>query len=607
MADPQSLYENLTSASTNDKSRLVGLFFVAILLVLLQPILVASKINQTLNAQGPLESASWFAVLVPYWIMGGLLIVLTFVAAAFVPARERLAICVTGVEQFFWYLGIIFLCLKWDRTWGDSILYRQVLAPVFIAMILRWSRSFLIMHKIRKDVNRMVTSDYIENEFLKGRPMDELPEEEQADIKDSFMVISVDPEFEPHSPDLSSEDLEEGKVEASPEYRAAMDIYNDTFYGLARSLVIGGVFLILLTLKLDDRLNDGANWWAVFSPIWIDRGSRLVFSFYKCLCGGISGEEVVLYAGSNFPTGSGVEGNDADGNVSVNSKTSTDGKGEQEKLESHVVTHTASSETNNIGGESPTETNNNSTEPDSTIEIEKNIAEEKGRDEIKEENNKKETAISSTEESLELEQKTDVEDGSAKIADEYNFFDEGTYHDFESAYAQAENDSKQERAKSCSESCSIIFQLIILCLVVAKIEKSYEYLYGYDDDTGFNVFWILFPFFLIFGCVGCCCALLIFGSTADSLGDETDDNNDNDDDNDNENVVGSQYDPENPPANYSNGNEDDHQVVEKDEKSAPEVKVAAAPVANSGELLAAEELIPVVVDRPPESTMDDLD
>ena len=109
MADPQSLYENLTSASTNDKSRLVGLFFVAILLVLLQPILVAAKINQTLNAQGPLESASWFAVLVPYWIMGGLLIVLTFVAAAFVPARERLAICLTGVEQFFWYLGIIFL------------------------------------------------------------------------------------------------------------------------------------------------------------------------------------------------------------------------------------------------------------------------------------------------------------------------------------------------------------------------------------------------------------------------------------------------------------------------------------------------------------------
>ena len=461
------------------------------------------------------------------------------------------------------------------------------------------------MHKIRKDVNRMVTSDYIENEFLKGRPMEDLPEEEQADIKDSFMVISVDPEYEPHAPDLSDEDLEEEKVEASPEYRTAMDIYNDTFYGLVSSLVIGGIFLILLTLKLDDRLNDGANWWAVFSPIWIDRGSRLVFSFYKCLCGGISGEEVVLYAGSNFPTENGVDGNDADadGNVSVNSKASVDGKGEQGTLESEGVTHTASSDTNNISGESPTETNNNNDKPDSTIEIEKNAAEEKKRDENSKENNKKEMTISSTKESPELEQQTDVEDGSAKIADEYNFLDEDTYHDFESAYAQAENDSKQERAKSCSESCSIIVQLIILCLVVAKVEKSYGYLYGYDDDTGFNVFWILFPFFLIFGCVGCCCALLIFGSAADSFGEETDDNNYND----NDNVVGSQYDPEDPPINNSNGNGGDHQVAEKEEESAPEVKAAAAPIANSGEPVAAEELVPVVVDCPPEGTMDDLD
>ena len=107
-ADPQSLYENLISASFHDKSRLVGLFFLAIILLLTQPILIAAKINQTLQS-GPLETVSWFAILVPYWVMGALFIILTFVAAIFVPTQDRLTICLVGVEQIFWGLGLIFL------------------------------------------------------------------------------------------------------------------------------------------------------------------------------------------------------------------------------------------------------------------------------------------------------------------------------------------------------------------------------------------------------------------------------------------------------------------------------------------------------------------
>lgn len=108
-ADPQSIYENLTSASVNDKSRLVGLFFIAILLVLTQPILIAAKVNQTLQFEGPLRTTSWFSILVPYWVLGSLLIILTFVAAFYVPTTDRLPICLSGLEQIFWYIGIIFL------------------------------------------------------------------------------------------------------------------------------------------------------------------------------------------------------------------------------------------------------------------------------------------------------------------------------------------------------------------------------------------------------------------------------------------------------------------------------------------------------------------
>ena len=110
-ANPQAVFENLTSASFVDKSRLLGLFFILILLVLLQPILIAAKINQDLQVVGggALATASWFAILVPYWVMEGLIIILTFIAAFYVPTEDRLAICLTGLEQLFWYLGVIFL------------------------------------------------------------------------------------------------------------------------------------------------------------------------------------------------------------------------------------------------------------------------------------------------------------------------------------------------------------------------------------------------------------------------------------------------------------------------------------------------------------------
>ena len=109
-SDPQALYDNLSGASFMDKSRLVGLFFVAILLLLLQPILIAAKVNQSLQMQGgALENASWFAILVPYWVIGGLILIVTFIAVFFVPAQDILSICLTGFEQLFWYFGVIFL------------------------------------------------------------------------------------------------------------------------------------------------------------------------------------------------------------------------------------------------------------------------------------------------------------------------------------------------------------------------------------------------------------------------------------------------------------------------------------------------------------------
>jgi curved DNA-binding protein CbpA len=143
LANPGALYENLTGASFIDKTKIVGFVTVLILLILLQPILICSKINQDLEKRGGLQDTSWFVVLIPYWIVGGVIIILTSLLVPFIPPRDRLSIALSALEQCFWYLAMIFLCLRWDGTWNNP--YRQIFAPVYIAVLLRWTQSCKIL------------------------------------------------------------------------------------------------------------------------------------------------------------------------------------------------------------------------------------------------------------------------------------------------------------------------------------------------------------------------------------------------------------------------------------------------------------------------------
>lgn len=337
----------------------------------------------------------------------------------------------------------------------------------------------------------MVTSDYIEKEYLKGRSMEDLPQEEQEELMKAFIVVSVDPEFIPSAEDLTDEELEEERVASSAEFEAATEIYGKSFYALACSLFFGSIFLILLTLKLDDRLGSGANWWAVFSPFWIERGGRLLLSLYKCSCGGISGDEIVVYGGEDFPVAFEVDGtNENESNDKNVEETATEEKNNDENA---TKVSQAGDEGVQIGdgGKSDNATNEKSagdkTKPASPTGTHSN----------------------------------DVEDND----DEEIHLDQDTYDAFQSAYQEAEKTTQQERAQSCTESCLLIFQIVIVSLVVAKIQKNYD---SVDpNDVGFNVFWILFPFFLIFGLTLCCCAILIFGSAPEPPEGELDeDSND---------------------------------------------------------------------------------
>merc|ERR1712238_613141 len=89
---------------------------------------------------------------------------------------------------------------------------------------------------------------------------------------------------------------------------------------------------------------------------------------------------------------------------------------------------------------------------------------------------------------------------------------------------KTEKNSMKEKSRFFFECCIIIFQIIVLCMIVVKIEKNYNEV-NQPDDTGFNIFWILFPFLLFFGLICGCCTLLIYGASQENQEDEIDEAN----------------------------------------------------------------------------------
>jgi hypothetical protein len=72
----------------------------------------------------------------------------------------------------------------------------------------------------------------------------------------------------------------------------------------------------------------------------------------------------------------------------------------------------------------------------------------------------------------------------------------------------------EARAKGQWQCCVAVFQLIVLCLAVGKLQDDYRPEQGGDDpfSTGYNAFWILFPVFLLAGILVCCCSCLIYSA-----------------------------------------------------------------------------------------------
>jgi hypothetical protein len=380
----------------------------------------------------------------------------------------------------------------------------------------------------------MVTVDYLEKEVLKGKSLEDLEEADLVELQQNYLVVTLPPEFVPHAEEgveLDDAKIEEQKVESSPEFEAATEIYNNTFGGLANSLLFGTIFLILLTRKLDSKLD--ASWWVVFIPIFLERGGRWLLNLHRCVCGGVVGDEIIVHMS---PEGTEEE---------VKDPAKTEKKDDDEQQENAedpdnstkkdtAVLESVKDKVKKIEAKKVKKSNSN--EKESKVDDNKSLATE--NDESKEEG---EAAKPDDVKAAASKDKSNADESDAKATSdgaENIHIDEETFHAWQSAYEQAEENAMQEQAKASSECCNLTLQLILLCLIVAKVDKAYE---SVDpNDSGFNVFWILAPFFIFFGVICCCCTLLIYGAAPGNAEEIYDDA-----------VPGKseEVDPENPPSN----------------------------------------------------------
>ena len=489
--NPGAMYENLARASFCDKSRLVVLAFLLCCLLLLQPILIASKINQELREEGVLYETMWVLVLIPWWLFYGLVVVLAqFVVFS---VTHKGLFLLAFFEHAAWFVGEFFLALRWD----GSILwdYKVVFIPIYVALALRWTHKMLRLQKIHNALQRMVTLDYLEQHILEGgRRYQDLTEEEIHDIAQQYVVVHVPPV-------AAQETDEEVKVQASPEYEQAADAYTELVNSLIEGIFVNTSFVALVVAKVDGAIS--VSWWVVFVPIWVNLGLTILASVYTCCCVPNMGSEVIVDNDESEKEGSDDGDKDRDADPAfADVEASIRGGSIQLPLQDAAEANSTAtpdkepdSKKDITVDESKSKTDESRTDKKvKRDEISKNGAQQ---EEVKE---------SEQEETKEPDVVEDIPTGAYDGPGIH--IDEDMFHEFESAYQEAEESAMEAQAKSQANCCSALFQLTMFCLLVGKLEQ--DYMRGENESPGYNAFWILFPIFLVFGCAMCMCGCLIY-------------------------------------------------------------------------------------------------
>lgn len=288
LSNHMALAKNLSQASFADKTRLVLFVSIFPALVLVQPILIAVKVNHVLKQDGgALEDAPWMALLIPWWLLHGLFTLFWLGVSFIAPPEAKLPILSTTVEQLLWLAAFVLMALRWDNTITAD--YVLVFIPVYLALIMKWLHTVLTMQTISKDMSKMVSKDHFLNNILQGREPEELEEEELKKMHEQYVVVSQIPadiehelENDEEFKNMSDEEKEEIRVSSSREFEAALEAYGEARRSMIKSMLLDVAFLVLLILKVDNHVS--MSWWLVFLPILLSYGLKILHSCFTCCC-----------------------------------------------------------------------------------------------------------------------------------------------------------------------------------------------------------------------------------------------------------------------------------------------------------------------------------
>lgn len=521
--NPGGMYENLTKATFCNKTRLVFLVTLLMCLILLQPILVASKVNQVVEMKGILQYTKWTAILIPWWIMNGLVVVVSFLVLLM---TKRVTVFISVLEHTCWFVGEFLLALRWDQSITQA--YVILCIPIYMALLFRWIHKIIQLNEIRTALERMVTLDYIEENVLEnGRRYQDLTDEERHDIHKHHVLVHVPPSAE-------QETDEEIKVQASPEYEHAVESYTGTMNSLIAGVLVCTTFVALVVAKVDGVIT--VSWWVIFVPVWVGFGFQLLGSMYTCCCMPIVGDEVIVGGYDNHdeqdakdneeeykrevdPSFSDVEASIRMGQQSALKDSDIvdleSGKGGTKDNEKQP--NTESDEKQDLPIDEK-ESESKSDEPPIT-ELEANEdspvdekeSESKSAELPTKESDKNEAESATKEETPTPEKGSKPQETEDGIGDDDEFhFDQDFFREWEEARQEAEASVMEAHAKAQANCCAVLWQFTLICLIVGKLQQDYQR--PPDEPPGYNAFWVLFPIFLVFGCVFGACACFVYGA-----------------------------------------------------------------------------------------------
>ncbi|GAX09687.1 hypothetical protein FisN_19Lh154 [Fistulifera solaris] len=513
--NPAALYENLSRASCWNRTKLVVIVAVlAGFLLLLQPILVAAKVNAIVRHENntthaddddddPILDVSWMVLLIPWWLLNAVwwfMMVLLWCFETNNNNNNRVLAAIVG--QTCWIIGCILLALAWDDDEDSSTTnWHKVAIPFYLWQITHIVTAVFDIREIRQNNAKMISPEHLQE--VAGT---DATEEDLMELAQEYIVVTVD-----HAEvaaaihlinttsekSLTNAEMEELKIHMSPEYQRNENIIQYHTEQIAKHCLVDLPFIALVASQLDGNID--TSWWVVFLPILIYLGSKLVQSFCTC-CFSFSPDPGVILVGDNNDEGLKQESPEEE---KVNEDKTTVDDDDEKAASSALNDGTMPSHqdplsnddhvTNGIDSLTKTEEGAEKTE-----DLPKGFV-----DEVEEPSTTFADASGDIED-FNLRSETKAEEskaGGPKI-------DEETYRAWQSAYARAEESELEKQAKAHSTCCLVSFQLVMVCLVVGKLDEDYET----DGDISYNSFWILFPIFLIVGLLLLCCSCLIYSA-----------------------------------------------------------------------------------------------